>query len=234
MFGYAGKSEADLRELHSALKRACAHDPTLKSIAPNCSAHSHGWGCVIHADNGLFHYRSSTSIYEDDAPVPELKGDIRAIFHGRFASDPSLAGHIFCHPFVASTERELFFLAHNGNVLPDHLAARNVDSEWVLAQIIQAGSLAKALPKLRDRTESALNLLLLSLDRQSGAPATLHALNYYKPNEQPKIDYYQMFLGAMPGGRAFLSSTLKNDAGNIRGLTITGPAAFGEQFILAP
>src|SRR5580658_2083813 len=130
MFGYAGKSEADVRELFSALKRACANDPTLPGVFAGCSRHSHGWGYVIHADNGLFHYRTATSIYDDEAPLPRLKGEIRAIFHGRFASDPSLAGHIFSHPFVAAGDREIFFLAHNGGVKPDHLPARKVDTEW--------------------------------------------------------------------------------------------------------
>ena len=32
MFGYAGGSEADVRELHSGLKRACENDPTLTGI----------------------------------------------------------------------------------------------------------------------------------------------------------------------------------------------------------
>jgi predicted glutamine amidotransferase len=179
MFGYAGKSEADVRELFSGLKRACANDPTLPGVFAGCSRHSDGWGYVIHADNGLFHYRTATSIYDDEAPLPRLKGEIRAIFHGRFASDPSLAGHIFSHPFVAAGDREIFFLAHNGGVKPDHLLARTVDTEWALEQIIQSGGLETALPKLKQHTASALNLLVLSIDRKSGAPATLRGLNYF-------------------------------------------------------
>jgi predicted glutamine amidotransferase len=234
MFGYAGKSEADVRELFSGLKRACANDPTLPGVFAGCSRHSDGWGYVIHADNGLFHYRTATSIYDDEAPLPRLKGEIRAIFHGRFASDPSLAGHIFSHPFVAAGDREIFFLAHNGGVKPDHLLARTVDTEWALEQIIQSGGLETALPKLKQHTASALNLLVLSIDRKSGAPATLRGLNYFESKEQPKIDYYQMYLGAMPGGRAFVSSTLKNDSAKISGLANAGPAKFGELFTLAP
>jgi predicted glutamine amidotransferase len=234
MFGYAGQSEADVRELLSSLKRACAFDPTLNGIAANCSSHGHGWGYVIHAGNGLFHYRTATSIYEDDAPLPRLAGEIRAIFHGRFASDPTLAGHIFSHPFVASSDREIFFLAHNGGVKPDHLPARKVDTEWALEQIIQAGGLEPALPKLKAHAESALNLLVLSIDRKSGAPATLRGLNYFKSTERAKVDYYQMYLGAMPGGRAFVSSTIKNDSAKVNGLAITGPATFGEILTLAP
>ncbi len=234
MFGYAGKSEADLRELLSALKRACADDPTLPGVFAGCTRHSHGWGYVILAGNGLFHYRTPVSIYDDDAPVPRLTGEIRAIFHGRFASNPTLTGAIFSHPFVASSDREIVFLAHNGGVEPDRLPARKVDTEWALEQIIQAGSLEQALPKLKEHTASALNLLVLSIDRKSGAPATLRGLNYFTSKEQPKVDYYQMYLGTMPGGRAFVSSTIKNESAKVHGLAITGPATFGELLTLTP
>jgi len=234
MFGYAGQSEADVRELFSGLKRACADDPSLKSIAEGCSRHSHGWGYVIHAANGLFHYRTTTSIYDDPTRLPPLKGEIRAIFHGRFASDPSLAGPIFSHPFAASSDREILFLAHNGSVNPDRLPARKVDSEWVLEQIIQSGGLEKALAKLKEHTASALNLLVLSIDRTNGTPATLRGLNYFTSEEPPKVAYYQMYLGAMPGGRAFVSSTIKNDSAKVKGLAMTGPATFGELVTLAP
>jgi predicted glutamine amidotransferase len=234
MFGYAGRSEADVRELLAGLKRACAFDPTLPGIVASCSSHCHGWGYVIHAANGLFHYRTSTSIYEDDAPLPKLAGEIRAIFHGRFASDPTLAGPIFSHPFVASSDREIIFLAHNGAVQADPLPARKVDTEWALEQVIQAGGIEQALPKLKQHTGSALNLLVLSIDRKSGTPATLRALNYFTSQERAKVDYYQMYLGTMPGGRAFVSSTIKNDAAKINGLAITGLATFGELLTLAP
>jgi predicted glutamine amidotransferase len=234
MFGYAGRSEADVEELLSGLKRACSNDPTLSGIAEGCSRHSHGWGYVIQAANGLFHYRTATSIYDDATPLPPLIGEIRAIFHGRFASDPSLAGHIFSHPFVASSDREILFLAHNGSVKPDDLPARKVDTEWALEQIIQAGGLDEALPKLKEHTLSALNLLVLSVDRSNGTPATLRGLNYFKSKEPPKVAYYQMYLGTMPGGRAFISSTIKNDSAKVKGLAISGPATFGELVTLAP
>lgn len=235
MFGYAGKSEADVQALHSGLKRACENDPTLAGIAPSCSSHCHGWGYVVHAGNGLFHYRTAKSIYMDDAPLPKLEGEIRAIFHGRFASNNALVADIFSHPFVAATENEVIFLAHNGGVKPEHLPERKVDSEWALEQIIQAGGLDQALPMLKEHTGSSLNLLVLSIARSNGTPATLRGLNYFKFKEQKaKADYYQMYLGAMPGGRAFVSSTFNYDGAKVKGLAITGPAIFGEPFTLAP
>jgi len=220
--------------LHSGLKRACANDPTLNGIAAGCSRHCHGWGYVIHAANGLFHYRTAKSIYEDDALLPRLEGEIRAIFHGRFASDPTLAGPIFSHPFVASTDREILFLAHNGSVQPDHLPERKVDSEWALDQIVQAGGLEQALPKLKESTLSALNILVLSIQRSAGTTATLRGLNYFKSQEPPKMTYYRMYLGKMPGGRALVSSTFNFDSAKVNGLSISGPATFGELLTLAP
>ncbi len=234
MFGYAGNSEADLLSLYAGLKRSCENDPALPGIAPGCSRHCHGWGYVIHADNGLFHYRTKTSIYEDDAALPRLEGDIRAIFHGRFAGDPTLEGHIFSHPFVATTDREVIFLAHNGGVKPDQALDRMVDTEWALEQVIQAGGLEKALPKLKEATASALNLLVLTIDRSAGTPSKVHCLNYFKSTEKPKLEYYEMFLAAMPGGVAYVSSTFKHYAEKVHGIAITGPATFGELFTLEP
>jgi len=233
MFGYAGRREADVRELFAGLKRACAHDPTLTGIVAGCSRHSHGWGYVIHAANGLFHYRSSRSIYEDDAALPKMEGEIRAIFHGRFATNQELMAHIFCHPFVTATDRELIYLAHNGSVSPTVATERKVDSEWALDVIADSG-LEAALPRLKEQTVSALNLLVLTAPRAAGAAPALRGLNFFKPTEQPKVDYYRMYCGQMPGGSAFVSSTLTLEDAGLKNLKIAGPAPFGELLTLSP
>jgi predicted glutamine amidotransferase len=228
MFGYAGTRASDVQALHSGLKRACENDPTLAGIAPNCSTHSHGWGYVVRASNGLFHYRTAKPIYHDDTPLPKFEGDILAIFHGRYTMNPAMVGDIFSHPFVASMEREILYFAHNGGMQPDHLPERKVDSEWALEQIVQAGGLAEALPRLKKYTASALNLLVLSIARCKGNPATLRALNFFTSRDAPSSAYYQMYLGTMPGGRVVVSSTFQGGGAKVNGLTITGPAAFGE------
>jgi predicted glutamine amidotransferase len=229
MFGYCGKWEADVQALYLALKRACAHDPTLSAVAPGCTRHCHGWGYVIQAENGLFHYRTARSIYEDEVVLPPLRGQIRAIFHGRFASNPDLAGHIFSHPFVSANQAEISFLAHNGGVEPEPSPERMVDSEWVLEEITRSGSLAAALPKLKARTRSALNLLLLTINRAQGTPSSLQYFHYFKPREPDKAAYYQMFLGTMPGGRALVSSTFALDGAQGSGLRDIQPAEFDAQ-----
>jgi hypothetical protein len=226
MFGYCGSQESDVHDLYAALKCACAEDPTLTAVAPNCSAHCHGWGYVIHADNGLFHYRTARSIYEDDSALPKLKGRIRAIFHGRYASKPDLAGPIFSHPFAASDDSQTVFFAHNGGIEVDGLPERKVDSEWALDQVMARGGLERALPTLKEHTRSALNLLVLTIGRGKEASLRLEYFHYFKPKEPGKVKYYTMFEGAMPGGRALVSSTLTFPAAGLKSLKNVQPAVF--------
>ena len=217
-----------MHELYAALRVACADDPHLQSVAPNCSAHSHGWGYVIHADNGLFHYRTARSIYDDTIVLPKLEGRIRAIFHGRYASNLELMGHIFSHPFVAADEKQTTYFAHNGGVAAPNLPDRKVDSEWALDQVIAKGGLEPALPTLKEHTKSALNLLVLTVGRAKGTPARLDYFHYFKPKEPAKVEYYKMFTGTMPGGRALVSSTLTLPAAKLKSLTDIQPAVFDQ------
>jgi predicted glutamine amidotransferase len=226
MFGYSGTLQSDVQELYVALKSACANDPTLSAVAPNCSAHCHGWGYVIQADNGLFHYRTARSIYTDDIVLPKLEGPIRAIFHGRYASKPELAGHIFAHPFVAADDARVVFFAHNGGIRVEGLPERKVDSEWALEQIMAAGGVESALPKLKSCTGSALNLLILTIGREKDTPAVLEYFHYFKPKEPDKVKYYSMFEGKMPGGRALVSSTLTLAEAKPRDLIKIQPAVY--------
>ena len=97
MFGYCGTSETDVQELYAGLTPRLRERPQFSAaVAPGCSAHCHGWGYVIQADNGLFHYRTARSIYEDKIVLPKLEGQIRAIFHGRYASKTATRRPHFC------------------------------------------------------------------------------------------------------------------------------------------
>src|SRR5215469_15623819 len=232
MFGYAGKSQKDLHALFSGFKAACANDPTLQAVAPGCSRHCHGWGYVIHAGNGLFHYRTARPVYDDHVVLPNLEGEIRAIFHGRYASNEKLTGHIFSHPFVAATNDEVIFLAHNGGVSPENELERSVDSEWVLSEIVRGGGTEEVLPKLKERTKSALNLLILRVGRGVGTPVSLQYLNFFKSKEPDKGVYYRMYTGSMPEGRALVSSTMTLDGAKVQGLSDIAPAEFDSLGVL--
>jgi predicted glutamine amidotransferase len=213
MIGYIGRSEVDVQNLNIAFTTGSKCDPYLQPAGFNCASHSHGHGYVIFdSDTGLHHYRSGRPVYEDEAPLPGIKGEVHAIFHSRLASDPKLSGHLFSHPFVAATERELIFFAHNGGVESDTLPERMVDSEWALQQIVASGSIEGALPLLKRRTRknSALNLLLMVVPRAEGAKPAIYYLNHHATDNPARQDYYRMFSCELPGGRAVFSSTFKD------------------------
>ena len=229
MIAYIGSSQEDLRNLYRAFRAGSECDPYLQPAEMNCTSHPHGFGYVIFdSKGGLRHYRTSKAVYEDQAPLPELAGGIHGILHSRLASDPSLSGPIFSHPFVASTEKEILFLAHNGGVDPGVLPERMVDSEWVLQQMVAAGGIEQALPLLKSRTRrhSALNLVIMAIPRAVGTTPAIYFVNYYDTDRPGKQDYYRMFSGDMPGGRAVFSSTFK-DSG-IKGLRQIAEVRFAE------
>jgi predicted glutamine amidotransferase len=210
MFAYVGSSRDDVLVLHAALQKASACDPCLKKKFPNSDGHHRdGWGYVIRTPDRLFHYRTTLAIDEDpEHQLPAFTGEIAAIFHARFTSgvrgDP-----IFSHPYVGCTPDATLFLAHNGGLNPPDLPPGKVDSEWALDQIMSQGSFAGALPTLKGATKTALNILLMSITRQK--QCAIWYLNWYQ-GRHTKVDddNYQMYKSAMPGGgRAVLSSTLK-------------------------
>jgi hypothetical protein len=125
------------------------------------------------------------------------------------------------------------FLAHNGGVAPDHVGERTVDSEWALEVISQSGGLAGALPRLKERTKSALNLLLLRVGRGAGTPASLQYVHYFKPAAPDQAAYYRMYVGVLPGGRAVVSSTLTLPEAGIPALRDLQPADYDAPTILA-
>jgi predicted glutamine amidotransferase len=216
MFGYVGRSRDDLIALHSALRGACANDECLAAAYPRLGhSHDDGWGYVIRASGGLHHYRSAVAIHEDDHPLPPFAEDqeIQAIFHGRLTRGGVVGDPIFSHPYVASTDTALFFFAHNGGLTDDvgKAVKDKVDSEWALDQIIRADGIEAALPKLKAKTQTALNILLMKINRKQRA-ATMHYLNFYQGRGEAKKDgYYQMYKATMAsGGRTVFSSTLRN------------------------
>jgi glutamine amidotransferase len=232
MIGYVGRSQEDLQNLHTAFCEGSACDPYLKKAGYNFTCHKDGWGYVLLDANGLQHYRSSRAVYEDKVVLPRLTGTIYAILHSRLGSDQSLNGHICAHPFSGSTDEAVLFFAHNGGVDCENLPKRMVDSEWAFAQILKAGGLEKALPMLKERTKqgAALNLLVLTLFRDSAKPPVIQYLNYFKTEAEGRMAYYQMYSGDMPGGKAVFSSTIADLP--VKGLSNVKKAPFEKLSIL--
>jgi hypothetical protein len=68
--------------------------------------------------------------------------------------------------------------------------------------------------------------MVLTLDREKGTPSLLNYFHYFKPKEPEKVNYYKMFEGTMPGGRALVSSTLTMPDAGLKNLTNIQPAVF--------
>lgn len=222
--GYVGNSEEDLRHLFAGFSQGSACDPWLNKAGIDSTCHKHGWGYAILDANGLHHYRTRLPVYEDKNGLPRLSGKIYAILHSRLASDPSLDGHIFAHPFAGSTSEAVFFFAHNGGVDPGNLPQRMVDSEWAFQKILEAGAVEPALPLLREKTKpnAALNLIILTLPRNPAKQPALQYLNFHKAENDGRRGYYQMYCGDMPGGKAVVSSTIAElPAKNLANITKT-------------
>ncbi len=138
--------------------------------------------------------------------MPALDGKIYAIFHARQTSNKKLVDSIFSHPFFAATDSELLFLAHNGALKFSY--PNKVSSEFALQELVKQGSLEKALPLLKEKTKTALNLLILQISR-SNREATLSYFNYYLSTAKNGGEYYDLYTANLYGGTAVFSSTLK-------------------------
>lgn len=212
MFGYVGSSRKDLDALYSALKKASECDDCIKQMIPGHDGwHRHGWGYVIRTSDQLFHYRSVQSVDKDEHRLPAFKGEFQAIFHARLSTGGVLGDPAFSHPYVAATNESIFYFAHNGGLKNAALVVPNkIDSEWALDQIVREGDLGTALPKLKENTTSALNLLVMTINRQARRSAITY-LNWYNGHgNQQRDGYYRMYKATMAlGGQAVFSSTLE-------------------------
>ncbi len=124
-----------------------------------------------------------------------------------------LMGHIFSHPFMMADNRRTTFFAHNGGVKADVTLDRKVDSEWAMEKFIASSDSDPKLQQLKDHTGSALNLLILTIDRAKDTPALLRYFHYFKPEKPGKVEYYRMFEADMPGGKALDFLDLHDERG---------------------
>lgn len=236
MIAFVGSASADLGPLFSAFREGSQCDPYVSpALGEQFTCHPHGWGLALYDGERLHHFRSSRPVWQDDVPLPPVSGKtVHAIFHSRLASNPALNSTTCSHPFIASTDKEVLLLAHNGSVEMDHPApAGLVDSEWALRVIVKAGGIEKALPLLKERTKpnSALNLIVLAIPRNGQVSPSIHCLNFFKTNDPARVAYYSMHTADFGAGKVFLSATFKDL--NIKGLTNLHPAPFGQLFTLA-
>ncbi len=208
-------------------------DPTLpdrmtSSTGQKC--HGQGWGYAIYDGRSLHHFRSSLPVWEKTASLPPMSGTQgHMVLHSRLASNPALNLPIHSHPYIAATDKEILFLAHNGGVKEDATKPNVVDSEWVLGELARRG-IEEALPELKKRTKesSALNLVILKIPRDNAQKPEILCLNSFKGEES----YYGMFTATLGNGRVFMSSTFAEMS--LKGLTTLQRAPRDKLFGLYP
>ena len=209
MFAYVGGSNEDIAELYEALKEASKND-VIRVRYGKSREHRDGWGYVIHAANGVFHYRTGKAIFDDDHRLPRVEGKVHAIFHTRLATDKNKIGNIFSHPYVAAADDRMIWLAHNGKLNDDvNSDPSMVDSEYILKSVLDKGT-KEGIEESKRATETALNVLTLEIKRSTKA-ASLKYINYYLNNDEKEYreKYYDLYLSKMRDGVAVFSSTLK-------------------------
>lgn len=232
MLAFVGEGPTDLTGLFAGFRQGSRHDPYVKPALGNHTCHPHGWGYALYDGTNLHHFRSSAPVWEEKVRLPRTKGKyVCAMFHSRLASDEALNTPICSHPFLTSTNEEILILAHNGAVsVEDTSAGQVVDSEWALSVIARTSCIDEALQRLRGRTKTALNLLLLRIPRAGNQSPSIHCLNYYKSDEPKRIAYYRMYTADFVGGKVVMSSTFKDL--NIKGVQNIQPAPFDQLFSL--
>ncbi|MGC9209824.1 MAG: class II glutamine amidotransferase [Acidilobus sp.] len=215
----------ELTELFYCLRRAAENDTLKKGIR-----HADGWGMAVVDQDRLFIYRSGSPIYQDVmAPIDNVVSKrALVIIHARYASEEDKVGPQYSHPYLATSVdgRFIYIVAHNGSLDKSSLAEKEglavdptgfVDSELV-AQYLAAKSpsdresLYKALSRLRGYTSTALDLLVIIVNRRDRV-ASLYAYPFWKGEG----DYYRLYKISKGGTTAVVSSTVKSYCDSVGG-----------------
>jgi glutamine amidotransferase len=208
MFAYYGQSSSKIERLFECLKKSAEKD-----VYFNNNSHPDGWGLVVLTKDKIFHYRSGNPIFTENMPLKLNDEEMIAIFHARQATDKTLVGSQFSHPYVETNENGVLFFAHNGSVDKESLsqellinADMMVDSELALKFLLRYSNLYNGINDLKNYTKSALNLFLIQIHREK--EAELFYLNYVKTRSQKvSSNYYDLYVDKKDGVSVF-SSTL--------------------------
>lgn len=209
MFAYKGNSIDDLDKLYKALTESARNDKIGSKFGYN--NHPDGFGYVIYNGNSIYYYRSEKPIYEEDIKLPEISGNIYAIFLARKASGKKHMGVMYSHPFMDDYGNNLLFMAHNGSVSEDNLKIKlnykyNASDTELALYFISKYGIDSVYDLMNNYTESSLNLLILSISKIN-KETSLYYLNYYKNKE--KYEYSDMYKAKLNRGEAIISSTLR-------------------------
>ncbi len=103
--------------------RASRYDPLIPG-APG--GHSHGWGIVLHTYDNILYYRSGNPLYTEPKIIDiitSISGSGLGIAHIRRAGPNEPLGLVHAHPYMGQANDMLVFLAHNGGLLKNEMAA---------------------------------------------------------------------------------------------------------------
>ncbi|MEM0092484.1 MAG: class II glutamine amidotransferase [Saccharolobus sp.] len=196
MLAYRGNDKDYLSKLATCLSKSAFKDPLSGDV------HGDGWGIVGLSKDKLIHYRSAKPIFSEvdvlQSLIKSLDGEFRVIIHARLATEKKLVSQYLSHPYLETSPKLILFLAHNGsvnkNVIGDLLkidTSLMVDSEVLAKYLIIQG--IEKLNYLKDITESALNLFMLQIDRES-KESHLYYYNFYKKDKIKRTEeYYKLY-----------------------------------------
>jgi len=201
MLAYVGKDKERLKKLAQCLILSAKDDPITHDV------HKDGWGIVAYDKEKMVYYRSVNPIFNESDVlfnlISLLNDDIKVIIHARLASDKNLVSSYLSHPYMESNEKSIIYFAHNGSVNKEDLGKilninprLMVDSELIGKYIVSHG--IEKVKELQAYTKSALNLLILKIDRES-KDAHLYYYNYYNVDYIRKKgtpeEYYYLYQG---------------------------------------
>jgi glutamine amidotransferase len=215
-----GSDSSEANSLLDALAKASECDPLLSKLrGEECPKHDDGWGyALIGFRDGrkLSRYYRSTSPIFEDGELEVLKGSLNnldsfyLIAHSRKMSKGEVS--IFnTHPFHYSHKGFDLWFAHNGAVDDVELAAEmglsyseDISDSYYLGSYIyeRVDDIASAFSRAKRfvKEGSAMNTILLA-----DKPLISVATAYYLA-EEPKIDYYRLFMSDGENKAVFSSS----------------------------
>ncbi len=228
MLGARSEGGDEAGELAGCLVEAARRDHRYGN-----AQHRDGWGAAVVMRGRVYVLRSGRAIYEegpDAISLPRGTGFL-AILHARMASEASKVGPQYSHPYEALAEegKALYIVAHNGFVDVASIARRLgvspeafVDSELVAMFLGRAGLDEDALLTLHEATRTALDLLIIRIDRIADE-ATLYGYSYWKRDD----DLYYALYWVRWGSTLALASSTVADLCARRGWNVDGPVGEG-------
>ncbi len=223
------------------LVKASTSDPYLSAVSKGVvDKHDDGWGYILVELSGeprINYYRSVKPVFMDQEAVDKLieyvretSSPILGVVHSRKAGRREPVTIIDTHPFHAITSDGYdLWLAHNGGVDKENLArlagihglTSRADS-LVLTEFIASRGLdnfRESLGIAVANTLSALNLGIIVLEPGNARLVTTSYSYYtYSPeNNKARYDYYKLYMYRTKDLVLYMSSTLVDYYGFLRG-----------------